>query len=130
MKKNNIADALNTINNTKDIMPLLLFILYKLKDDPQYTVLSELAFILDNDNFFKFLDYYEGVTIKVPLKSEYQALLPALKLFQYTKRDGMELKEALKLLNKSPSELTAIKETYYKILEITKDYDFKGVTNE
>ena len=64
-RKTQIVEALNSLNKT-DIYSLMLFTLYKLHDDPEYTTLTELIYLLDRDSLAKFFKMYEGMTIKVP----------------------------------------------------------------
>lgn len=129
MKKNNIAAALKTLN-TKDTMSLLLFILHRLSKDPQYAILSDLVYLLDNDSLFRLFDYYEGVTITIPTKTELLTMIDALLLYQYTKIDNMEMSEALKEFNEENIQLSDIKEAYYKILEVVQDYKIKGTQED
>ena len=65
MAKSNILRALEELDK-QDIYSLILFTLYKLKDVSEYSVLSELIYILDDKSFARFLSYFEGQTIKVP----------------------------------------------------------------
>ena len=61
-RKTEIREALNRLNKT-DVYSMLLFIIYKMRELPEYSTLSELIYVLDNENFIKFLNYYGGKTI-------------------------------------------------------------------
>ena len=49
-----------------DIWSLLLFVLFKIKDIPEYSGISELAYILDRKNLLKLCEYFGGTTITMP----------------------------------------------------------------
>lgn len=118
-----IVESLNTLNKT-DVYSLLLFTLYKMKDLPEYSTLSELCYILDGDNLSKFLSYFGGLTIKVPTLKDMRLLLQGLLLYQYVNIEEGKYEDALKAL---ADEFTQdeIKTVYDKIVEVTKEYDFK-----
>ena len=63
---------------TADIESLILFALYKMRDIPEYSTLCELAYTLDRKSFFKFLDYFGGMTLKVPASDEFLTVVNAL----------------------------------------------------
>ena len=53
-KKTKVQESLQTLNKT-DVYSLLLFTLYKMHDIDEYSSLSELCYVLDNDNLIKLL---------------------------------------------------------------------------
>lgn len=118
-----IVEALNTLNKT-DIYSLMLFTLYKMQDLPEYATLSELCYILDGDNLSKFLSYFGGMTIKVPTLRELRLVVQALLLYEYVNLEEDEFNDSLKALAGEFTE-DEIKETYDKIVEVIRDYDFK-----
>ena len=109
----------------RDIYSLMLFALYKLEDIPQFSALSELAYILDKDNLLKLCEYFGGLTIKIPTIEELDSILCSLLLYQYINIDHMDYSSAVELLGKSSSELRKIKSDYLKIVDILKDYSFE-----
>ena len=124
MGKSNIVKALSQLK-ARDTMSMVLFALYKIHDDPEYAVLSELGYILDGENLSNLLDYYGGMTIKVPTKQELSKVANALLLYQYTEMDGIEFDEALKALDKPKSETKEIKDLYQRLLKCIEAYDFE-----
>lgn len=118
-----IVDALNALNKT-DVYSLLLFTLYKLHDDPKYTTLSELCYILDGENLSKFLTYYGGMTITIPTLREFRLVTQALLLYQYVNLEKGTFEEALKASSEEFTE-AELKETYMKLLDVVSSYDFK-----
>ena len=123
-KKNNILDTLNELSQT-DVYSLLLFALWRIKEIPEYSTLSELAYILDNNSLMRFLDYYGGSTIKVPTKEEFSVLIEALSLYRQVNIEGIDFKEALANLTYKDLSLKDIKESYQKIDSILTKYTFR-----
>lgn len=91
--------------NLSDIYSLMLFILYKIKDVPEYAVLSELCYLLDGSNLTRLLTYFAGKTITIPTEAEFIRLTNALLLYQYVNIEGASLTDALlKLTSLTPKE--------------------------
>lgn len=125
MPKSNIVKALDELEKT-DIYSMMLFALYKLNDKEEYSTLSELSYVLNGENLINFLTYYGGSTIKVPTIAELKRVIEALILYNYVNIEEIEFAQALKMLdNKDDPKLKEIKETYFKLVEILKDYSFK-----
>lgn len=123
-QKKEISEKLNELKAT-DVYSLLLFAIYKLLDNPKYSTLSELSYILDKDNLLKFLTYYGGKTISIPTLEELSLLLDALFLYNYVNLNNLEFAEALKLLDKSNSQQKEVIELYKVICNILLKYNFK-----
>lgn len=103
----------------------MLFALFKIKEIPQYSVLSELAFVLDKDNLLNLCEYFGGLTIKIPTIKELELILYALILYQYINIENKTMKEALELIdNPSGINLYELKNTYYKLCELMSQYSF------
>lgn len=102
----------------------MLFVLFKVKDVPEYSGLSELAFILDKKNMLKFCEYFGGCTITVPRIEEFEMLLYGMLLYQYVDIEHRSLEEAIKLLNNDDLDTTILKQNYRKIKEVLADYQF------
>jgi len=81
--------------NKEDTYSMMLLLLYLSSDNPRYSTLSELAYVLDHDSFIKFLKYYEGQTIKIPSIQEVMTSLKLLMLFQYHDVEKIPWKESL-----------------------------------
>lgn len=108
----------------KDIYTFLLFAIFKLTDDPQYSTLSELFYLFDKQTVFKFLDYYGGMTIKIPTRDELITLVDALVVYETVNKDNMSVEEALKK-HKVLADRKAITAVYDKLTEVLNDYKFK-----
>jgi len=121
--KTSIKNSLNTLH-LSDIYSLILFIIYKLQDVPEYAVLSELCYLLDGANLTRLLTYFAGRTITIPTEEEFTDMTNALLMYQYINLDGLSLVEAqAKLEDTTPKQRDRITEIYLKILPIMKQYN-------
>lgn len=112
-----------------DIYSLVLFTLYKMKDVPEYSTLSELVYILDKGALLKLCEYFGGTTIKIPTIEELETLVYSLVLYQYVNIDGMNYDEACKIIGHKSSELRAVKTAYLKLCEVLSNYNFSRGTD-
>ena len=106
----------------EDVYSLLLFALYKIKGVPEYSTLSELAYILDGTDLFTFMEYFGGKTITIPTLSEFKVVVEALLLYQYVNIEGISFNQAFKLLDTSEASSKDIKVCYAMMVEILNDY--------
>ena len=85
---------LNRLNQS-DVYSIICELLYALRDDASYGVLSELAYILDKDSFVRFIKYFGGTTITVPTLDEFKATIKVIQLYHYFNIENMSCKDAL-----------------------------------
>ena len=95
--------------NEVDSYSLILFVLYKLREVPEYAAISELAYVLDKDNLLKLCEYFGGLTIKIPTIEELEEIVHSLLLYQYVNIDNMSFEEALMLLGKRTTDIRVVK---------------------
>lgn len=88
-------DSFNFLDK-EDTYSMALLMLYASSDNPRFSTLSELVYLLDSNSFKNFIKYYEGQTIQVPTAKEIQDSLRLLILFQHSKVEKMEWHEALR----------------------------------
>lgn len=112
-----------------DIYSLIIFALFKIKDIPEYTVLSELAYILDKDNLLKLCEFFGGMTITIPTISELESLVYSLVLYEYVDVEGKPYDEAVKIIGHSSSDLRKVKSDYVKLKDIMSQYNLTGRDN-
>lgn len=112
--------------NEVDSYSLILFVLYKLREVPEYSAISELAYVLDKSNLLKLCEYFGGLTIKIPTIEELEEIVHSLLLYQYVNIDNMSFEEALKLLGKRTTDIRVVKRNYNKIKEVLEQYTFKN----
>ena len=117
----------SNIDNFKqqDFYSLLLFSLYKMTNVPEYSSLSEMAYVLDKDNFLNLCEYFGGQTIKIPTIKEVESLVYSLLLYQYVKIDKMDYDEALALIGHESCEMRQVKSQYQALCKILDSYEFK-----
>ena len=121
--KNSIKANLNNLH-LSDIYSLILFIIYKIQDIPDYAVLSEMCYLLDGANLTRLLTYFAGRTITFPTAEDMSTMTNALLLYQYINIEGSTLVEAQsKLENITPKQMDKITSLYLQILPIMKQYN-------
>lgn len=120
-KKPSARVSLNALQ-LSDIYSLMLFILYKIQDIPEYATLSEICYLLDQSSVTKLITYFAGKTIKIPSATEFVILSEALLLYDRVNVEGMSLIDAQNMMSKvSSSQRTKILAMYLKIIpEISK----------
>ena len=118
-----IKDNLNKLT-TNDVYSLILFIIFKLNQIPEYAVLSELIYLMDKTSLLNLCADLGGATIKIPTIDELQAVLDALLVYCYVAFEHKPLDDALELLNRPREDTLKIKKIYYVINEVVTDYDF------
>ena len=128
MPKSNIIKALEELDK-KDIYSLILFILYRLKEIPEYSTLSELVYILDNENFIKLINYYGGKTIRIPKVDELSTILDALLVYEREQNTDLPLSDICKDIGISKKEIPEILKILQLSPQLIDNYDFKRETN-
>lgn len=79
--KRSLTHDLNNLS-IEDNYSLSLMLLHKVSDNPKYSTLSELSYLMDKDSLINFLTYYGGKTIEVPTIEKLQSTLRTLILYQ------------------------------------------------
>lgn len=118
-----ITEALNTLNK-KDIYSLMLFTLYKMKDIPDYLTLTEMCYVMDESSLNKFLNYFGGMTLKIPTKEQLNLVIQALGLYQYVNLENGDFDSGLKAVVMHDADKEEIKALYIKIMEVLDNYEF------
>ena len=106
-----------------DIYSLILFIMYKIQDIPEYAILSELSYLLDGANLTRLLTYFAGRTVTIPTEEEFTNMSNALLLYQYVNIEGKSLTEALTSINATPKQKEQITDIYLKVIPIMNNYN-------
>ena len=116
--------SLDTLKDT-DVYALSMFVLYKLVDVKEYSIIGELPYVLDKTNLLNFCNYFGGRTIKGPTMSELYSVMYLLLLYQYTKIEGKTYDEAISIIGYKSSELRHVKSAYNKLCKILDTYNFE-----
>ncbi len=78
-----------------DIYSIVCELLYVVKDNPNYSAMSELAYILNQESFIKFIKYFGGTTLAVPTLDDFKQTLKVMQLYHYFNVQNMSWKDAL-----------------------------------
>lgn len=109
-----------------DVYSVILFALYKIKDIPEYSTLSELAYILDKNSMLKLCEYFGGMTLKIPTIDELETLIYSLLLYQMVDVDGKTYDEAISVIGAKSIDLRAIKSGYEDLKKVLEKYSFSN----
>ena len=121
--KINIKKNLDNLH-LSDIYSLMLFILFKVQEIPEYAVTSELCYLLDGANMTRLLTYFAGKTVTFPTEAEMATVTNALLMYQYINIDGETFTIAQNKLGKlTQKEKDKVTELYVQILPIMKQYN-------
>lgn len=110
--------------NDKDVYAVMCSFLYDLKNEPQYSTLSELCYILDKESFKRLLRYFSGRTIKIPTSEEVAELLQIMSLYQYYEIEGKTWKESLEAVGLTSSDGKKAHNKLDRFKETVKKYNF------
>lgn len=119
-----IKSELSKFNET-DIWSLLLFVLYKMKDTPDFSAISELAFVLDKKNLLRLCEYFGGCTITIPTVDDLESMIYGMLLYQRIDIEGMEFNDALGTLCRSDDKQKA-KLAYRSIKNTLDSYEISS----
>lgn len=119
----NFKEDLRKLNEV-DSYSLILFVLYKLRNIPEYNCISELAYILDRDNLLKLCEYFGGTTITIPKIEELEEVVQSLLIYQYIEIDKMSFEEALQATGYKTRDIRTIRKNYNKVKEVLENYKF------
>lgn len=106
-----------------DIWSLMLFVLYNFQKVPEYSALSELAYIVDEKTMLKLCEYFGGQTITVPTIDQLEETIYAMLLYQYTDVEHIPFEEALLLLRVDKSKEKSIKNCYKTLKYVLSNYE-------
>lgn len=118
-----IKEELNQLKET-DIYSMLLFVLYQMKNLPEYSVLSELAYVLDKQNLLNLCEYFGGLTVTIPTIDELESLLNSLLMYQYIEIEGLTYDEAISKIGFNSFDLRKVKKDYHKLSKLLESYSF------
>ena len=107
-----------------DLWSMMLFVLFKVKDVPEYSSLSELCYILDKKNFLKLCQYFGGTTITIPRIEDMEELLYGMLLYQYVDVEKIDYEKAITLIDKENVQKSVIVDSYRKIKKVLDRYEF------
>lgn len=110
----------------EDVFSVATALLYSLKDTPQYSIMSELFYILDYENFIKLIKYFGGRMIKVPSSTEINEMLKVLLLYQYREVEEYEWSECLKMVGLTEEESRTYRGRLNFLIRLLKSQEIGG----
>jgi hypothetical protein len=121
--KNKVKNSLDALQ-LSDVYSLMLFVMYKVQDVPEYAVLSELCYLLDGSNLARLLAYFAGKTVTFPTADDFVIVSNALLLYQYVNIEGDDMATAeSKLSGLSAKQKSKVMALYLKLLPIMGQYN-------
>ena len=126
MNKMTIKDQLDNLSDN-DTYSLVLFSLFQLQNIPEYSTMSELAYLLDKKSFLTLCQYFGGLTVKFPTIAEITDIVKGLTLYQKVNFDGETLLDAIHSLgyDNKTRDTERLKGIYLKISKVLENYNFK-----
>lgn len=117
MKSNDLPDL-----GKNDVYSLVLLTLFVMGDDPRYSSLSELSYILDQDNFIKFIKYFAGQTIAIPNVKQISQSLRVILLYQYYVVDRESWQKSLSKAGFEPEDNMSARRLLHSFKQAIEDY--------
>ena len=96
------------ILNEEDILNEILYLIYKFNDEPKYSTISELIYVLGKDSLYRLCSVLGGCDIKVPTLLELKLFSGALYVYSEMKNKGVDFDDAFKQLDLDNSLRKAI----------------------
>lgn len=89
---------------SQETLSTAIALLYTLRGVPEYTITSELPYILDSESMARFIKYYGGRTIRVPTSEEINEQFKVLILYQKFRIEELPWQEALRIAGYSQED--------------------------
>lgn len=118
-----ITESLKKLS-TRDIYSVLLFVLFKMKEIPEQSTLSELIYILDQQSLLKLCEYFGGTTISIPTIEDLEILTYCLLVYNDVVFEKKEPESVFKNLPVDSNVLKKIRSQYIRVSEILSEYEF------
>lgn len=119
----NTSDIMSKFKE-QDIYSLICSYLYDCCEIPQYSIICELAYLLDTKSFINLIKYFEGQEIKIPTREEFQSCIKVLLLYVYHVVEGKKWKESLELAGFQTSEGRSAQNKLRKLDEAIRKYNY------
>lgn len=101
--------------NEEDFINSILYMIYKVTDNPKYSVISELIYTLGKDQLFKLCSVLGGCEIKIPTLLELRMFTGALYIYYAIKCNNSTFDAAFNELNLPQTMRRDIAELYREI---------------
>ena len=118
-----LEQALNGLHY-EDIYTIILFALSEMRNVPEYKTLSELAYLVDRKSLMNMLEYYGGMTVRIPTQKEFKLMVNGLLMYEYVNLEGLTVQQALAEMRGSSLPANELLACYAKITEVMGKYKF------
>lgn len=81
--------------NQRDTYAIVCETLFTLKENPKYSVMSELAYLLDKTSFINLVKYFGGESISIPTIDDFRKTIRLILLYQYFHVENLSWRDAL-----------------------------------
>lgn len=109
-----------------DVYAILCGYLYEFKEIPEYSIMTELIYLMDSKSFINLIKYFEGQTIRIPTREEFQSAIKVLLLLQYFEIEKKPWRESLELAGFKTSEGRSAQKKLDKLKETLKKYNYSN----
>lgn len=107
-----------------DVYSLVMFALYKMRDNPQFLPMSELIYAMDKENFLRLVETFGGATIRIPTIDEVETTILALLIFQRVDLNGEKYTKVIEDITKKTDDIEAVTECYFDLRDVLRGYEF------
>lgn len=108
----------------EDLYHILLYAIYKCTDNPEYSIISELIYAMDEKSLLNFCSIFGGCTLKVPTIDELKTYTNGLLVYQLM-QEGMSFNDAFKETGMSNKFKKDVAKIYTILKDIIDEYEFR-----
>lgn len=124
MKRTTITSKNIGLLKNEDLYHILLYAIYKCTDNPEYSVISELIYAMDEKSLLNFCSIFGGCTLKVPTIDELKTYTNGLLVYQLM-QEGMSFNDAYKETGMSNKFKKDVAKIYTTLKDIIDEYEFR-----
>ena len=124
MKQTTLTNKNIGLLKNKDIYHILLYAIYKCTDDPDYSIISELIYAMDEKSLLNFCSIFGGCTFKVPTIEELKIYTNGLLVYQLM-LEGKSFNDAFKETGLNSKYKKDVAKIYTTLKDIIDEYEFK-----
>lgn len=108
-----------------DVYSMVMFALYKMRDNPDFLPISELMYTVDHENFLRLIETFGGTTIRIPTIEEVETVTFALLIFQRVDLDGEQYAKVVSDISKRTDSINDVTSCYFDLKDVLRKYEFK-----
>ena len=112
---------INTLKEN-DLYNLILYAIFKVKDDPKYSIISELIYAVDKDNLLSLCSTFGGCTITIPTILELKIFTYAMLIYYTSITEHKTFNEIYKSLDLDSNIKKEILSVYKTVVEVMDEH--------